>query len=204
MSSDRPWQEGTPERIAARVARDSELVAHRLDRDGDDGAAGGRDARASRRSSSCAPCSPGFRSTGSSRCRMGGRTRTRCCRTTARWCGPSCSRSSGWRSAMPIAIGTRAVHHSRRHRARARPLAQRVQPRAARADRLRRSCRAPGCWRSAAASSRQMLLRVPEADDRRAHARAAGRAAAAVRARALVSGSRRSRSAKTSSAPKTI
>ena len=41
ISTDRPWQSGTPERIASRVAPHPERRPDRRDRDGDDGAAGG-------------------------------------------------------------------------------------------------------------------------------------------------------------------
>ena len=105
VSTDRPWQSGTPERIAVARRAHSECRPHRLDRDGDDGAAGGRarghhqGRRASRGAAGVSVLRP------ADACRTAGRTRTRCCRTTARWCGRSCWRSSASSVGDAIAIG---------------------------------------------------------------------------------------------------
>ena len=54
------------------------------------------------------------------------------------------------------------VHHSRRHRARAGAGHRRLQPRAARDHRLRRSARRPACSASAAARAARCWCEVPE------------------------------------------
>ncbi len=185
LSTDRPWQSGTPERIASRVARiptaariDSiEMVTMARPADERAGITKVVELRAVQpglsvlRPADAAGWAPVLALAAAEQRRAGAAGASRAVR-------PGGRRRDRDRQG--------AVHRPRRHRARARALAERVQSRAARVHRLRRSgrdgvdrVRQPRLAPDAASSAR--------ARDRHAHTRAAGRAQTAVRARPLVS-----------------
>ena len=202
LSTDRPWQSGTPRADCRLASRAFRTRAYRLHRNGDDGAAGGRARRhhEGRRASRGAarisvlrpPDPPGWAAVLPLAAAEQRRARA-----------PGASRAVrpvGWRCHRDR---QGAVRRPRRHCARARPLAQRVQPRTARVHRLRRSrrdgldhLRQPRLAPDAASRARSR--------DRHAHARAAGRAAGRSSCACARTAIVRSRSAKTSSARKTI
>ena len=107
LSTDRPWQNGTPERIASRIAgipdasRIDSIEMATMARPVDESAGITKvvELRA---------VQPGFPvlrppdAAGWAAC-----TRMRCSRTTAPWCGRSCSRSSGLRSATTSRLASR-------------------------------------------------------------------------------------------------
>ena len=140
LSTDRPWQSGTPERIAVARRAHSELGAHRLDRDGDDGAAGGRarghheGRRASRGAAGVSFLWPADAAGWPAvlPCAAAEQRRAR---------APGAARAVRPRRWRCHRDRQGAVRRSRGHCARARTLAQRVQPGPAGVHRLRRSCR---------------------------------------------------------------
>ena len=73
------------------------------------------------------------------------------------------------RSAMQILIGRPAVHHSRRHRARARAARRRLQPRPARDRRLRRPRRRQACSSFGSRARYQVMLQGRRAARRTPH-----------------------------------
>ena len=189
--SSRATGRWTPEvarrRSSATRDRRRSLAPHRRDRDRDDGAAADGRARPVARMVELRGVEPGFPFYGTLALQTARRIRTTCCAITARWCGRSCWRSSGSRSATADLIGGAAVHDSRRHRAGAGPQRRRVQPRLARARRLRRPARRPGCCRSAAAPATRCCCKVRDGGGRAADARRSARDFRdRVRQRALV------------------
>ena len=202
LSTDRPWQKGTPERIASRVARipnaariDSiEMVTMARPVDERAGITKVVELRA---------VQPGFPFYGRLTLQDGRPYSHSLLQNNGALVRPELLAQFGLTVGDAIAIGKVAVRRPRRHRARARALAQRVQPRAARAHRLRRS------RRDGAAGVRQPRRRArccfafprPRSTRSRASCRpSCGRSSCACARIAIV----RSRSARTSSAPRTI
>jgi predicted lysophospholipase L1 biosynthesis ABC-type transport system permease subunit len=160
ISSDRPWRGGRPNgsRPGWRRYRNVEIDSIEMAT-----MAGRRtSARASARWSSCARSSKGFRSTVSSHWRTADRTTFDAARRGA-LARPELLAQLGLKVGDELVIGRSRFTDSRRHRRGARTLAERVQPRSARAGRLRRSGR-HGLLTLGSRVVRQMLLRVP--DDR--------------------------------------
>ena len=126
LSTDRPWQQGTPERIATRVAT-MPVLPSRIDsiEMADHGAAGGRERRhhegrrAARRAAGISVLRPAHARGRAAVCACAAR------RTTARSSGPELLTQLGIGVGDEIVDRPRALHDSRRHRARARAIAER-------------------------------------------------------------------------------
>ena len=93
VSTDRPWQAGTPERIAA-ASPACRLGADRIDRDADDGAAGRRSGAVNTKVVELRAVQPGFPFYGQFTLQDGRPYSHACSRATARSCGRNCWRSS--------------------------------------------------------------------------------------------------------------